>query len=732
MSLDKSHPKRYCFVLWVLVTLVALLPVASMAASGGIDLSINQVDDSAFPVVTAYVTASDPTGTPIGNIAEAAFVATEDSRPIADLIVKPVVNANRSIALILAIDVSGSMRGAPLEATRIAARTLIENLGPQDQVAVVNFNRDVTWSLDFTTDHAAALEALDSLAASGDTALYDALHEAAKRMASLPAGRRAIVLLSDGEDTASRTSQTQALAAAQASNTPVYAVGFGAGAQLDLLGQIGQVTGGQYFAAPTAEELLNSFEDILRQLKQQYVLTYRSEIAPDMREHELLVRVTYAQDVLEDTKRFLARAITPTIALLSPADGALLRGRVVLEPDIVSADPISRVVILLEEQPLASFTAPPYVLNWDTATVRAGNYRLAVEALNTTGRVGRWEAQIAVAPPLEMRFRSPAEGDRIGGQVTLAVDHAAAYEMDEVIYRLDEQILGAVTAPPHQLTWRTDAVVPGQHRLTAQARDMEGNPAEASILVEIIPPVAVTVLSPTANEIVSGIVPVEIAMEAASGLTAVELWVDGQRLARQEASPYEFTWDSDAVHPGEHTLLVRAVDLLGQTGESQVTVRVALPQKALPSPWIWALVIGGALLALLVALLARRRARKNQPARDVAEGARAKPVRPGVPWLVWQSATSGEQRFALVEGDNTIGRDPSVNRIVIPAPTISRRHAVITRQAVGCLFRSLSERSTSSINGDLVTGARRLEPGDRIELGDEALIFIIQEESNER
>jgi VWFA-related protein len=720
-------------ILFALGLILALLPATSLGASGGISMAINQIDDSAFPVVTAYVTVGDATGAPIGNIAETAFAAAEDTRPISDLTVTPVVNANRGIALVLAIDVSGSMQGAPLDATRVAARALIENLGPQDQVAIVGFNQDVTWLQDFTTDHASALQALDSLKADGDTALNDALHEAARQMASSPAGRRAIVLLTDGEDTASRTSEAQALTMAQASGTPIYTVGFGGRAEPDLLRQIGQLTGGQYFEAPAPEMLMGSFEDILRQLKQQYVLTYRSELAPDMREHELLVRVEYAQDVLEDTQRFLARAITPTVTLLSPADGALVRGSTVLDPAIVSANPISQVVVLLDNQPLASFVAPPYVLDWDTTAVPAGNHRLAIEALDSTGRLGRWEVQVAVAPPLAIRFRSPSEGDRIGGQVTLAVDQEAAYELDQVTYRLDDLDLGVVTAPPHQLAWQTGAIALGPHRLTAQARDVKGNVAEASIMVDIVPPVAVTVLSPAAAQLVSGMVPVQVDVQAASGLAGVELWVNGQRLAQQETSPYEFTWDSNAVRPGEHTLLVRAVDLLGQSGESQVTVRVALPQKALPSPWVWALVIGGALLALLVALLARRRARNSRPAPHTAGGAGEKPVRPGVSWLVWQSARGGEQRFALVEGENTIGRDSEGNRIAIAAPTVSRKHAVITLQGGDTIFRSLSERSTSSINGDLVLGSRRLKPGDRIELGDETLVFIImQEEFNER
>ncbi len=79
-----------------------------------------------------------------------------------------------TLAIVLAIDTSGSMAGAPLEAARDAAISLIDQLNEGDEVAIVRFSNNVSLALDFTTDRAAARDVLNSLVAEGETALYDA------------------------------------------------------------------------------------------------------------------------------------------------------------------------------------------------------------------------------------------------------------------------------------------------------------------------------------------------------------------------------------------------------------------------------------------------------------------------------------------------------------------------------------------------------------------------------
>ena len=133
-----------------LLVLGLLMP--SARGDSGITLTVNQIDDSRFPDLLAYVTVTDGTGLPIAGIPAGQFAASEDGRPLSGLGVQPLVNEGRSLAVVLALDVSGSMSGAPLAATQGAAKALAAALGPQDTVAILAFNKELLWLLDFTPD----------------------------------------------------------------------------------------------------------------------------------------------------------------------------------------------------------------------------------------------------------------------------------------------------------------------------------------------------------------------------------------------------------------------------------------------------------------------------------------------------------------------------------------------------------------------------------------------------
>lgn len=106
------------------------------------------------------------------------------------------------VGVVLAIDVSGSMRG-DLETVRKAATGFIERLRQQDRVAVVEFSRDVSLLQDFTRDRKKAKEAVKRLAPGTATSFYDALYVIADELLSDVSARKAIIVLSDGVDSSS-------------------------------------------------------------------------------------------------------------------------------------------------------------------------------------------------------------------------------------------------------------------------------------------------------------------------------------------------------------------------------------------------------------------------------------------------------------------------------------------------------------------------------------------------
>jgi len=524
--------------------LPAGVPLPTARAAGSAILAINQIDDSAFPDVTAYVTVSDGAGMPVAGLPQDAFGAAEDGRPITGFRVQAVVSQQRGIALILALDLSGSMKGSALDAARSAAKALVNALGPQDTVAILGFSEQVRWLQDSTTDRASALRALDGMTAQGDTALNDAIYEAAGRVGALPAGRRVVVVLTDGRDTASTISQDRAITQAQAMQAPIFTIGFGPEINASALGEIALQTGGSSTIAPSLDQLSESFQRVLRQLKQQYALSFRSSLVPDMREHELLVRVTYSQDTFEDQKHFLARAVVPVVDMPGLASGQQVKGKVRLTPRIVSATAIRRVTYLVDARPVAEITASPFEWEWDTTTVTPGQHGLEVRATDESGRESAWRGQLLVAPPLSVRFVSPAEGDSIGGDVILAIRWEAVHDLAQVEYLRDGQSLFIVKAAPFQVQWRTDAVPMGEHQVLVRALDVLGNQAQDAIKVTVTRPSEVTPATPEPRAVSSGTLkwqPILLALLAVL-LVASAAVVGNRLLGARQKSPAALIW----------------------------------------------------------------------------------------------------------------------------------------------------------------------------------------------
>jgi Ca-activated chloride channel family protein len=220
----------------------------------------------------------------------------------------------------MVIDTSGSMNAADdqpsrLAAARSAGRAFLDQLPPRFRVAVVTFASTARVALLPTTDRAAARAALDALRADGGTAMGDAIAravEVAQSVRGAPAGPaqlpapppgtggpraptpspavptpgsdsgpqgaqpEAILLLSDGANTAGRVQPLEAAAQAQRLGIPVYAVALGTpGGVLPIQGrrvavppdeatlrQIAEATGGQFFAAPTERDLRAVYQEI--------------------------------------------------------------------------------------------------------------------------------------------------------------------------------------------------------------------------------------------------------------------------------------------------------------------------------------------------------------------------------------------------------------------------------------------------------------------------------------
>jgi Ca-activated chloride channel family protein len=158
-----------------------------------------------------------------------------------------------------------------------AAGAFVDTLRPEDRALVIAFDDKVFLLQDLTADRTALKEAITSTEALGATAIYDAIHAAFRKLRGIP-GRKAMILLSDGDDTSSQFGYARVLEEAKAQNVLVYGIGLGVG-MLDLgrksiLREFSDVTGGRAYFVNEAKDLAGVYQQIAEELRRQYYLTY--------------------------------------------------------------------------------------------------------------------------------------------------------------------------------------------------------------------------------------------------------------------------------------------------------------------------------------------------------------------------------------------------------------------------------------------------------------------------
>jgi Ca-activated chloride channel homolog len=238
-------------------------------------------------IINLTLTVTDPQNRYVTDLAKPDFAVFEDGvRQELSLF----THENLPISLVLMIDTSASM-DEKLPVAQTAASRFVKTLRPQDAAQVVQFNDRQTVLQDFTADHALLEEAIRSTRASGPTALHNALYVALKDLSRLKKRgelrRLAVILLSDGEDTASLVSDEQVLDLAKKSEIGVYAVSIRPNRSQDrerqsfsqatyLLTTLARETGGQVHFPNSLSELDSVYDRIAEELRTQYSVGYVS------------------------------------------------------------------------------------------------------------------------------------------------------------------------------------------------------------------------------------------------------------------------------------------------------------------------------------------------------------------------------------------------------------------------------------------------------------------------
>jgi VWFA-related protein len=229
-------------------------------------------------LVELFTTVVDRSNRLVRGLERDRFRVFEDGRE--QSVSKFELVENLPLTVGVAVDTSGSMIESLGEARRAAIAFLDNIITPKDRSFAVSFADRPVLLMPRTSDVGAVAAALEDLTAIGSTSLHDAVVTSLYYFRGVR-GRRALILLSDGEDTASTIPYRDALEYARRSGVAIFAIGLDIG-RLDIevrrkLNELAQETGGRSFFIRRAQELEDVYEEIEQELRSQYLLAYNSD-----------------------------------------------------------------------------------------------------------------------------------------------------------------------------------------------------------------------------------------------------------------------------------------------------------------------------------------------------------------------------------------------------------------------------------------------------------------------
>jgi VWFA-related protein len=284
---------------------VATSAVSANASSSAMAGSADREDDDDQPILTikkrvnevnVLFIATDRHGKFVRNLNQSDFSIFDDHKPV-----ESILNFRREtdlpIELGLLMDVSGSVQGR-FEFEKEAATGFLQHLIRPgfDRAFVVGFNKNSRLTQDFTDQVPLLSAGVQRLGNGGGTALYDAIYNACKEKLLHDSSdhpiRKAIVILSDGEDNQSEHTRAQAIEMAQRAEVLVYAISTDDSGLIlrgdKVLDDIAAATGGRAFFPYKMKDITHSFAAIEDELRSQYAVSYKpSEFDTDGRYHSI-------------------------------------------------------------------------------------------------------------------------------------------------------------------------------------------------------------------------------------------------------------------------------------------------------------------------------------------------------------------------------------------------------------------------------------------------------------
>jgi Ca-activated chloride channel homolog len=292
------------------VLIVALLGCVA-AASQQPTLQV-PIFKTAIDLTTVTATVIDKDGALVTGLPRDAFDVFEDAEP---QVITQFTNERVPVSLCVLLDVSDSMYGRRIQDARAAIEQFVGSLMERgDEFSILAFNHQQQWLTRWTTDPAVAPRVMTPLRPFGSTAIYDAILTALPSMTSRGRERAAVLMISDGADTASDRTLRDVRSALLRSDAFLYAIAIdppdrrpiNVAVNATALSEITDQSGGRTQIVRSSGDLSVALAEIANELNSQYLIGYTSTKQADGKYHSIRVRVRGTDDRVRARNGYVA------------------------------------------------------------------------------------------------------------------------------------------------------------------------------------------------------------------------------------------------------------------------------------------------------------------------------------------------------------------------------------------------------------------------------------------
>jgi tight adherence protein B len=264
----------------LVAALVLGLSTAAVAQTGTAEVEIVDINGSRYAEGGQTLLVVE-----FRNITEtpdpAQLSVTVDGQPVSNLEVAPLGESSVPVGVVLVIDTSGSMLGAPMDAAKAAAQSFVDQKRPEDSIALVSFSDTAVIQTGFTTNATDLNAKIDALVADGETAFNDAVILGLSLFEGASANLLPnMIVLTDGEDTVENATAEDALVAVEGADARVFAVALESpDFNPEAVAAVATAGNGLFLSTPDPAQLSGLYGQISREISNTLVARFASPVA---------------------------------------------------------------------------------------------------------------------------------------------------------------------------------------------------------------------------------------------------------------------------------------------------------------------------------------------------------------------------------------------------------------------------------------------------------------------